>query len=81
MGRYDYLIVGCGFAGSVLAERLATQHGARILMIDQRDHVGGNAYDEKNADGILYHKYGPHICHTISDEVFASLSRFTTWRP
>ena len=79
--RYDYLIVGCGFAGSVLAERLASQHGARILMIDKRDHVGGNAYDEKNADGILYHKYGPHIFHTNSDEVFAYLSRFTEWRP
>jgi UDP-galactopyranose mutase len=79
--RYDYLIVGCGFAGSVLAERLATQHNARILMIDKRDHVGGNAYDEKNADGILYHKYGPHIFHTNSDEIFAYLSRFTRWRP
>jgi UDP-galactopyranose mutase len=79
--RYDYLIVGCGFAGSVLAERLATQHGARVLMIDKRDHVGGNAYDEKNADGILYHKYGPHIFHTNSDEIFAYLSRFTKWRP
>ena len=81
MARYDYLIVGCGFAGSVLAERLATQHGARVLMIDKRDHVGGNAYDEKNADGILYHKYGPHIFHTNSDEIFAYLSRFTKWRP
>jgi len=81
MPRYDYLIVGCGFAGSVLAERLATQHGARILMIDKRDHIGGNAYDEKNADGILYHKYGPHIFHTNSDEVFEYLSRFTEWRP
>jgi UDP-galactopyranose mutase len=79
--RYDYLIVGCGFAGSVLAERLASEHGARILMIDKRDHVGGNAYDEKNADGILYHKYGPHIFHTNSDEVFDYLSRFTSWRP
>jgi UDP-galactopyranose mutase len=79
--RHDYLIVGCGFAGSVLAERLANEHGARILMIDKRDHVGGNAYDEKNADGILYHRYGPHIFHTNSDEVFAYLSRFTSWRP
>ena len=78
---YDYLIVGCGFAGSVLAERLASQHGARILMIDKRDHVGGNAYDEKNADGILYHKYGPHIFHTNSDEIFDYLSQFTEWRP
>ena len=52
---YDYLIVGAGFAGSVLAERLASQHGARVLLIDRRNHIGGNAYDEKNADGILYH--------------------------
>ena len=80
-GRYDYLIVGCGFAGSVLAERLANEHDARILMIDKRDHFGGNAYDEKDAAGILYHKYGPHIFHTNSDEIFAYLSRFTKWRP
>jgi UDP-galactopyranose mutase len=79
--RYDYLIVGAGFAGSVLAERLATQHGARILLIDRRDHVGGNAYDEKDAAGILYHKYGPHIFHTNSEQVFEYLSQFTKWRP
>ena len=65
--RYDYLIVGAGFAGSVLAERLASQHGARVLIIDRRNHVGGNAYDEKDEAGILYHKYGPHIFHTNSD--------------
>ena len=79
--KYDYLIVGCGFAGSVLAERLATQHGARILMIDKREHIGGNAYDELNADGILYHKYGPHIFHANSDEIVGYLSQFTRWRP
>ena len=79
--KYDYLIVGCGFAGSVLAERLATQHGARVLMIDKRDHIGGNAYDEKNASGILYHKYGPHIFHTNSDDIVSYLSQFTQWRP
>ena len=79
--RYDYLIVGCGFAGSVLAERLANGHGARILMIDKRSHVGGNAYDEKDEAGILIHRYGPHIFHTNSDEVFNYLSRFTEWRP
>ena len=79
--RYDYLIVGAGFAGSVLAERLASQHGARILLIDRRGHVGGNAYDELNADGILYHKYGPHIFHTNSDQVVEYLSQFTEWRP
>jgi UDP-galactopyranose mutase len=79
--HYDYLIVGCGFAGSVLAERLASEHGARILMIDKRDHVGGNAYDEKDEAGILIHRYGPHIFHTNSDEVFDYLSSFTKWRP
>ena len=80
-GRYDYLIVGAGFAGSVLAERLASQHGARVLLIDRRAHVGGNAYDELNEAGILYHKYGPHIFHTNSDAVVDYLSQFTEWRP
>jgi UDP-galactopyranose mutase len=80
-GHYDYLIVGAGFAGSILAERLASQHGARVLLIDRRDHIGGNAYDEKNAAGILYHKYGPHIFHTNSDQVVDYLSQFTEWRP
>jgi len=79
--RYDYLIVGAGFAGSVLAERLARQHGARILLIDRRPHVGGNAYDEPNEAGILYHKYGPHIFHTNSEQVVDYLSQFTEWRP
>jgi len=80
-GRYDYLIVGAGFAGSILAERLASQHGARVLLIDRRPHIGGNAYDEKNEAGILYHKYGPHIFHTNSDQVVDYLSKFTEWRP
>lgn len=80
-GRYDYLIVGAGFAGSVLAERLASQHGARVLLIDRRPHVGGNAYDEPNEAGILYHKYGPHIFHTNSEQVWNYLSQFTEWRP
>jgi UDP-galactopyranose mutase len=79
--RYDYLIVGAGFAGSVLAERLASQHGARVLLIDRRPHVGGNAYDEPNEAGILYHKYGPHIFHTNSEAVVDYLSQFTQWRP
>ncbi len=79
--KYDYLVVGCGFAGSVLAERLATQHGARVLMIDKRNHVAGNAYDELDANGILYHKYGPHIFHANSDEIVSYLSQFTEWRP
>jgi UDP-galactopyranose mutase len=79
--RFDYLIVGAGFAGSILAERLASQHGARILLIDRRPHIGGNAYDEPNGAGILYHKYGPHIFHTNSDQVVEYLSQFTEWRP
>jgi UDP-galactopyranose mutase len=78
---YDYLIVGAGFAGSILAERLASQHGARVLLIDRRPHVGGNAYDEPNEAGILYHKYGPHIFHTNSEQVVDYLSQFTEWRP
>ena len=79
--KYDYLIVGAGFAGSILAERLASQHGARILLIDRRPHIGGNAYDEPNEAGILYHKYGPHIFHTNSEQVVEYLSHFTEWRP
>ncbi len=79
--RFDYLIVGAGFAGSVLAERLASDAGQRVLVIDRRNHVGGNAYDRVNEDGILVHQYGPHIFHTNSGEVFGYLSRFTQWRP
>ncbi len=78
---FDYLIVGAGFAGSVLAERLATQRNKKILIIDKRSHIGGNAYDHYNEDGILVHKYGPHIFHTNSSEVFDYLSKFTAWRP
>lgn len=77
---YDFLIVGCGFAGAVLAERLA-EEGNKVLIVDKRDHIGGNAYDYYNEEGILIHKYGPHIFHTNSEEVFQYLSRFTEWRP
>ena len=77
---FDYLIVGAGFAGSVLAERLATQANKKILIIDQRNHIAGNAYDYYNKDGILVHKYGPHIFHTNSRDVFDYLSQFTPWR-
>lgn len=78
---FDYLIVGAGFAGSVLAERLAADAGKRVLVCDVRPHIGGNAYDCYNDDGILIHKYGPHIFHTNSRDVFDYLSRFTAWRP
>lgn len=77
---FDYLIVGAGFAGSVLAERLASQSNKKILIVDTRNHIGGNAYDHYNESGILVHKYGPHIFHTNSREVFEYLSRFTEWR-
>ena len=77
---FDYLVVGAGFAGSVLAERLANGSGKRVLICDKRPHIAGNAYDFYNDDGILIHKYGPHIFHTNSGEVFEYLSRFTEWR-
>ena len=78
---FDYLIVGAGFAGSVLAERLAAGSDKKVLICDRRSHIGGNAYDHYNDAGILVHKYGPHIFHTNSREVFEYLSRFTEWRP
>lgn len=77
---FDYLIVGAGFAGCVLAERLARGSNREILLIDRRPHIAGNAYDHYNDAGILVHKYGPHIFHTNSREVFEYLSRFTSWR-
>jgi len=78
---FDYLIVGAGFAGSVLAERLARKAGKKVLLVDRRNHIGGNAYDHYNEDGILIHKYGPHIFHTNCERIFNYLSRFTEWRP
>ncbi len=78
---FDYLIVGAGFAGSVIAEQLARTFGKKVLIIDKRPHIGGNAYDHYNDAGILVHKYGPHIFHTNSRDVFDYLGRFTAWRP
>lgn len=77
---YDYLIVGAGFAGSVLAERLASKANKKVLIIDKRNHIAGNAYDHYDEAGILVHKYGPHIFHTNSKVVFDYLSQFTAWR-
>ena len=79
--RFDYLVVGAGFAGAVLAERLASVMDKRVLVIDKRDHIAGNTYDYNDASGILVHKYGPHIFHTNSNEVVEYLSCFTAWRP
>ncbi len=77
---FDYLIVGAGFAGCVLAERLGRGLGKRVLLIDRRNHIAGNAYDCHDRHGILIHRYGPHIFHTNSQGIFNYLSRFTEWR-
>ena len=78
--KVDYLIVGAGFAGAVMAERLA-KTGQQVLVIDKRPHIGGNAYDCLDANGVLIHPYGPHIFHTNSDKVFDYLSKYTDWLP
>jgi len=77
---FDYIIVGAGFAGSVLGERMASQSGKKVLIVDIRSHIGGNAYDHYDNSGLLVHKYGPHIFHTNSRDVFEYLSHFTEWR-
>jgi UDP-galactopyranose mutase len=77
---FDYMIVGAGFAGAVVASQMARTFNKKVLLIDRRDHVGGNAYDHHNEAGILVHKYGPHLFHTNSKDVFDYLSKFTEWR-
>jgi UDP-galactopyranose mutase len=77
---FDYLIVGAGFSGATLAERLASQAGKKVLIIDRRNHIGGNAYDHYDDAGVLIHRYGPHIFHTNSRQVFDYLAQFTKWR-
>ncbi len=74
------MVVGAGFAGSVVAERLASA-GRRVLVVERRNHVGGNAYDEYDETGVMVHVYGPHIFHTNSHRVAQYLSGFTGWRP
>src|SRR3989338_5613770 len=81
MERYDALIVGAGFAGAVLAERLATELNKKVLIIDKREHLAGHCYGYNNSKGILIHKYGPHLFHTNDDNVVRYLSQFTQWRP
>ena len=78
---FDYLVVGAGFAGATMAERLAADGDKKILICDRRPHIGGNAYDHYDEHGVLVHKYGPHIFHTNSKDVFDYLSRFTEWWP
>ncbi|WCT14911.1 UDP-galactopyranose mutase [Mucilaginibacter jinjuensis] len=77
---FDYLIVGAGYSGSVLAERIAKELNKKVLVVDRRSHIAGNAYDHYNEDGILVHKYGPHWFHTNDKKVFDYLSEFTEWR-
>lgn len=77
--KHNYLIVGAGFSGAVIAERLASQLDKKVLIVEKRNHIGGNAYDFYNEDGILVHKYGPHIFHTNYDDVWNYLSQFTGW--
>ena len=78
---FDYLIVGAGFAGAVLAERLARVAGQRVLIVEKRSHIGGNAHDRYDDHGVLIHPYGPHIFHTNSADIRDYLSAFTAWRP
>ena len=78
-GEFDALVVGAGFAGSVCARQLADA-GWSVLMVDARPHIGGNAFDTRDAAGLLIHPYGPHIFHTNGKRIFEYLSRFTTWR-
>ena len=78
---YDWMIVGAGFAGSVLAERIASQRRESVIVVDRRPHIAGNAYDAYNDDGLLIHKYGPHIFHTNAESIVSYLSQFTKWRP
>lgn len=79
--QVDWLVVGAGLTGATMAERIAAERGETVLVVDQRDHIAGNAWDEYNEHGILEHKYGPHIFHTNSRDVWEYLSRFTRWRP
>ncbi|MGH7709573.1 MAG: UDP-galactopyranose mutase [Vulcanimicrobiaceae bacterium] len=78
---YDYLVVGAGFAGATVAERLASQRDARVLVVDSRHHLAGNAYDPVDEHGIRIHRYGPHVFHSSSRRVIDYLSEFTAWQP
>ena len=77
---YSYVIAGSGLSGSVYARQVA-EKGHKVLVLERRNHIGGNVYDEKNSNGILIHKYGPHIFHTNSDDVYQFITRFAEWAP
>ena len=76
---FEYVVVGAGFAGSVIAERIANVLNKRVLLIERRRHIGGNCYDYRDKNGIIVHKYGPHLFHTNHKDVFQYLSNFTDW--
>ena len=76
---FDYIVVGAGFAGSVIAEQIANKLNKKVLIIERRNHIGGNCYDEKDDNNILIHKYGPHLFHTNFKEVWEYLNKFTQW--
>ncbi len=78
--KTDVLVVGAGYAGSVVARCLAV-NGFKVLILEKRGHIGGNAFDENDSAGVLVHKYGPQIFHTNSERIFGFLSEFTDWRP
>ena len=78
--QYDALVVGAGYAGAITARRLAEEAGKKVLVLERREHVAGNAYDGLDEAGILIHQYGPHIFHTNDKQVYDYLSRFTQWR-
>lgn len=81
MATYDFLIAGAGYTGAIIAERLARQCDKKVLIIDQRNHIAGNAFDDRNEAGVLFHQYGPHVFHTNSDKIVEYLSAFTEWTP
>ncbi|MBR6710645.1 MAG: NAD(P)-binding protein, partial [Selenomonadaceae bacterium] len=76
---FDVIIIGAGFAGAVMAERLASEQGRQVLVVERRSHIGGNCHDRRDENGILVHTYGPHLFHTDDADVWEYLSRFTEW--
>ncbi|MEP4298522.1 MAG: UDP-galactopyranose mutase, partial [Paraglaciecola sp.] len=81
MTDFDVIVVGAGLSGAVMAERFASQQNKKVLVVEQREHIGGNCYDYHNEYGITVHKYGPHLFHTSKEHVWEYLSQFTQWTP
>ena len=77
--KVDSVVVGAGISGISLARRLAEENGERVLLVERKNHIGGGCYDYRNADGILIHKYGPHIFRTSDEKVYKFLSQYTEW--